>query len=72
MMNMIIYRIDKNYGGMQYVEYDMEENIYKKGDTNAHGGHWDKRSLRVKVSTVRELKEFEEQIVGNGAKHVWE
>ena len=61
-MNTIVYKIDKTYGGYDYVEYNPEKNIYKTGNTRAHAGHWDFRYLEVEVATLRELKNFETQL----------
>lgn len=65
----IVKKLDKTYGGYDYVEYDTEKKVYKTGQTRAHRGHYSlANSTEIEVRTLRELKELKAQLESRGYK----
>lgn len=49
------YKIDKNYGGTDYVEVARNHDLYTVGQSRAHSGH-NPTTIQTEVSTKKELK----------------
>lgn len=54
-MKLLYKKIDKTYGGYDYVEVDTEARVYAKGCSRAHRGHGKGRQVIVEVSRKRDL-----------------
>lgn len=69
----LVKKIDKTYGGCDYVEYDMAKKIYKTGQTRAHRGFWRSDNyVEVTVNTQKELDSVEHQLIAQGYEKVQE
>lgn len=61
-MLILIRRIDKTWGGYDYIEIDTHDKVYSQGNSSGHRGHGyssktnDGTWLNVNVTTLKELK----------------
>jgi len=62
----IVKKLDKTYGGYEYVEYDAERKVFKSGQTRAHRGHYPAPRLFIEVATLKELDSVEQQLIEQG------
>ena len=69
-MNIIIRKLDKTYGGYDYVEIDNENKCFKEGQTRAHKGFWDNNALTIDVRTNKDLRYVIDQLLGKAYDHV--
>ena len=74
-MLVLIKKIDKTYGGYDYVEIDTINKVYSTGSSRAHQGHGHSYKaggewLDIKVSTNKELKQQVEDIKRQGFKDI--
>lgn len=69
MMNIIIKKQDKTYGGYDYLEFNQETKEYTTGNSRAHMGHG-RDYFMINTNTKKELKEKEEMLVTLGYKEI--
>lgn len=55
--NVLVYMVNKTYGGREYVEINHELGLYSKGSTRAHNGHQAIPHIEVKVNSKKALDE---------------
>lgn len=69
MENIIIRKINKTYGGYEYIEFNQETKEYTTGNSSAHMGHG-RDYIMITTSTKKELKEKEQQLLTRGYKEI--
>ncbi|WNM50502.1 hypothetical protein Alsa1_CDS0152 [Staphylococcus phage Alsa_1] len=69
MENIIVKKIDKTYGGYDYLEFNQETREYTTGNSRAHMGHG-RDYIMITTSTKKELKEKEQQLLTRGYKEI--
>lgn len=69
MENIIIKKINKTYGGYDYLEFNQETKEYTTGNSRAHMGHG-RNYIMITTSTKKELKEKESLLITLGYKEI--
>lgn len=71
-INIMVFRVNETYGGKSYVEYDSKLNAYKTGTTRSHAEHFqtDSKRIEIEVKTLKELINYERQLIAAGVKNV--
>src|SRR5690625_3655369 len=69
-MNIIIRKLDKTYGGYDYVEIDNENKRYKEGQTRAHKEYENNNALTMDVRKNIDLRYVLAQSRGKAYDHV--
>ena len=69
MENIIVKKIDKTYGGYDYLEFNQEKKEYTTGNSQAHMGHG-RNYIMITTSTKKELKEKESLLITLGYKEI--
>lgn len=61
----VIKKMDKMYGGYDYIEFNQSTMEYADGNSRAHRGHGNVL-LYIEVSSKKELRDKEELLIGKG------
>ncbi|WNM50745.1 hypothetical protein Alsa2_CDS0131 [Staphylococcus phage Alsa_2] len=69
MENIIVKKIDKTYGGYDYLEFNQETREYTTGNSRAHMGHAS-NNFPITVGTKKELNQRIEMIQLAGYKEI--
>lgn len=64
----LVYKVDKTYGGKEYIEWNENKKVYKVGNTRAHKGHYEGQRIEIEVRTNKELETVENQLIAQGFK----
>ena len=67
-MNTLVYKVDKTYGGRDYIEWNESKEVYKTGQTRSHKGHYEGQRIEIEVRTNKELETLENQLIRLGFK----